>query len=135
MKRVFYNIIFVTLDVIIFIVLNLQSQDHWIFKFFLFLWTSMLLAAFFSIGYIIKTYFSSVSLFFNLVLTCVITFFVATIFVASLSAERISFFSKILSFYKDKENFEYLTVPYILSGVFTLVLYLVVNRNVKIKGN
>lgn len=134
MKKIsIYNLLFLIFNILFFYILNFKSRNYWTFQFLLFIWILALILVIFLISFAIRTYFVSIKLWSNLLLTYLLAYPVVTLFIVSLSSERINFFNKVLRFYKEVDNFKYLTVPYILSMVITLILYLIFNKTMTVK--
>lgn len=134
MKKIsIYNLVFLIFNILFFYILNFKSRNYWTFQFLLFIWILALILIVSLISFAIRAYFVSIKLWANLIITYLLAYPVVTLFIASLSPERINFFNKVLRFYKDVDNFKYLTVPYMLSMIITLMLYLIFNKTITVK--
>ncbi len=127
-KIFIYNFIFIVINILLIVLFNLKSRDHWMFQFLLFIWSLGLILISFLVSYTVKAYSLTRKLYLNLIITYALTIFPVTAFIALINPEHISFFKKILNFYWDLENFKFFAVPYIISAVTTLIIFFRFNK-------
>lgn len=128
MKSVLSYSIFILLDILIFFIADNSNENSWSFKLFFTIWV----AALFFVIFLLDFFLKRVVLIpvWRVATVILLSYPILVMLLAGLVAEPGSLIYKIRYLFEYVDLFKYITIPYIVSFVITIVLQLVYRKGI-----
>jgi hypothetical protein len=121
-KLTIYHIIFIVIHFCMSLALQNADSGGWIFNFFIFVWFLSLLFSLFLISFFITEYLQRLKPLANLGVTYVLSFFLVSVVISSLSSDGFSV-HKLKSIILSRNFSLQFVIPYLTSSLITILLF------------